>query len=88
MLSTWAEMQIALSRRLIVAVRLGDRRAYEIAREAGIHPTVLSKLLNGAVAVRSNDPRILALARVLRIPAEACFRNVRRRRRARGRGLE
>ncbi len=62
-----------VSQRFIQAVKLSNRRAYKIAQEAGIHPTTLSRLLNGAERVRPNDPRILAVASVLGLNAEDCF---------------
>ncbi len=62
-----------ISREFRVAVKLADRPAWRIAREAGIHPAQLSKLMSGAIIPRHNDPRVLAVARVLGFAPKECF---------------
>lgn len=62
-----------LSQKVIHAVKLSEKRAYQIAHEAGLHPSALSSLLNGIVKVKHGDPRVIAVGRVLGIPAEECF---------------
>jgi hypothetical protein len=64
---------LSLSRQFIEAVKLAPRPAYRIAHDAGLHPATLSKLLTGAERVRPEDPRVLAVARVLGIDADRCF---------------
>jgi hypothetical protein len=62
-----------ISRKLKVAIKLNGMPAYRIAQAAGVHPNTLSKLLNGIEKVKSNDPRIIAVGRVLGLPADQCF---------------
>lgn len=62
-----------LSRKLIHTIKLSEKRAYQIAHEAGLHPSTLSSLLNGIEKVKPGDPRVIAVGRVLGIPAEDCF---------------
>jgi hypothetical protein len=62
-----------VSRKLREAVKMSLMRAYQIAYAAGLHPVVLSKLLNGIERARPNDPRVLAVAKVLGLSPKACF---------------
>lgn len=62
-----------VSRKLIETVKLSDSKAYEIAQRAEIHPSTLSKILNGIEAVRPGDPRVLRIARILNLKPEECF---------------
>jgi len=64
-----------LSEKFVAAIKLNDRPAYEIAWEAGVTPTVLSKLLNGIEKPKPNDPRVIAVGRMLDIPPEECFKD-------------
>ena len=61
------------SRKLTAAIKLSETPQYRIAIAAGVHPDSLSKLINGAVRVHDNHPRIIAVGKVLGIPAEECF---------------
>lgn len=63
------------SRLLRNTVKLSEKRAYQIAHEAGLHPSTLSRLLNGIERVKPSDPRLIAVGRVLGIPKGACFEN-------------
>lgn len=62
-----------ISRKLKEAVKLSDRRAYEIAHEAQLHPSTLSKILNGIEDVKSGDLRVLRIAKVLDLKPDDCF---------------
>lgn len=62
-----------ISRRLREAVLLSSKRQYEIAHQAGLHPSTLSKILNGIERVKVGDPRVLRLGKVLGIPANELF---------------
>jgi hypothetical protein len=64
-----------VSQKLISAIKLSPVPAYKIAWSAGINPTMLSKLINGIEKPRPSDPRIIAVGKVLGIPAEECFQN-------------
>lgn len=62
-----------LSKKFVNSIKLSDRRAYQIANDAGIPPTTLSKLMNGIEPVHSNDARIIAVGKVLGLKPEECF---------------
>ena len=62
-----------VSRRLVEAVKLHPERAYVLAWRAGMHPTVMSKLLHGAVRPAPGDRRVLAIAQVVGVPADQAF---------------
>jgi len=64
---------LRVSRRLFAAVKLAGMPAYEIAARAGLRAEVLSRLLHGAVPLRPQDPRVLAVARVVGVPARNAF---------------
>jgi transcriptional regulator with XRE-family HTH domain len=57
----------------ILLARSRGTRQYEIARRAGLHPTVLSAILTGAVQVGPGDARIVRVAEVLGLTPAECF---------------
>ena len=61
-----------ISNKLRDAIKL-NAPAYRIAQEAGLHHSTLSRLLCGIEKVQPNDPRVVAVGKVLGIPAEECF---------------
>ncbi len=63
-----------VSRKLVEAVKLSHLRAYQIAHLAGLHPAMLSKIINGIELVKPGDPRVIKVARVVGLKAEECFR--------------
>jgi hypothetical protein len=62
-----------ISEKLKAAIKLNDIPAYKIAHQAEIDPTTLSKLLCGIIKVKHGDPRVIAVGKILGIPAEDCF---------------
>lgn len=62
-----------VSEKLKIAILLNPKRAYQIAHEAGLHPSTLSKLMNGIEEPKPNDPRILKVAQVVGVRASECF---------------
>ncbi len=62
-----------VSRRFIEALKLGDQRSYKIAWQAGLNPSTLSKLICGIEKVKPNDPRVLAVGKILGLNPEGCF---------------
>ncbi|MFC1864174.1 hypothetical protein ACFL1Z_09520 [Thermodesulfobacteriota bacterium] len=62
-----------ISNKLKIAIFLDDRKSYQIAHEAGLHPATLSKLVNGIERVKPGDPRVLKVGRVVGIKREDCF---------------
>ena len=65
-----------ISRKLIEAVKLSDLKSYEIAHRAQMHPSTLSRILNGIEEVMPGDPRVLRIAKVLGLSPEECFEEV------------
>ena len=64
-----------ISRKFLIALKLNDEPAYRPAMRAGVHPTVLSRLMNGAEKLRPNDPRILAVGHEIGLRDDECFEN-------------
>ena len=62
-----------VSRKLVETVKLSDLRAYEIAHKAEMHPTTLSRILNGIEDVKPGDSRVLRIAKVLGLKPSECF---------------
>ncbi len=66
-----------VSKKLRDAVKLDPRRDYEIAHAAGLHPSMLSKLVCGIDRPKPGDPRVLAIAQVVGVDEEECFEEER-----------
>jgi hypothetical protein len=62
-----------LSWKFITALKMNPKPAYKIAWEAGIHPSLLSKLLHGCERVKPGDERIIAVGAILGLEPEDCF---------------
>jgi len=62
-----------ISRKLLIKIKLSDKPAYRIAQEAGISPTTLSKLMHDIEPVKDDDPRAIAVGKVMGLPASRCF---------------
>jgi hypothetical protein len=62
-----------VSNRFRLLIKTSPLNAYEIAHKAGIHPTMLSKIICGIEKVKSDDSRVIAIGRVLGISAKECF---------------
>lgn len=62
-----------LTNNFLARIKLNSEPAYRIARKAGIHHTTLSRLINGIEPIKPDDPRIVAVGRVLGLSAEDCF---------------
>jgi transcriptional regulator with XRE-family HTH domain len=67
---------MAISERFRTAVKLSYLKSYELAHLAGMHPSVLSRILNGIDLVKPGDQRVAKVAGVLGIPIEECFDEV------------
>ncbi len=65
-----------ISQRLRVAVKLSDLRAYKIAHKANLHPSTLSRIVNGIEKVTPGDPRVLRIAKTLGLSPAECFEEV------------
>ena len=64
---------VMISRKLRDAVRTSDLKGYEIAHEADITSSTLSRIINGIDLVKPNDPRVLRVAKIVGLPLEECF---------------
>lgn len=64
-----------VSEKLKVAVFLSGKRNYQIAAEAGVHPSTLSRLLNGVEKVNQDDPRVLKIGEIVGVAPRECFSN-------------
>lgn len=62
-----------LSEKFIIALKLDPRPQYKIAWEAGLNPTTLSQLLTGYARIKRNDPRIIAVGKVIGVKERECF---------------
>lgn len=65
-----------ISVRLWSAIKTSRRPAYTIAQEVGVHPSWLSKAMNGIEKVKPGDPRIIAVGVIVGVPAAECFDQV------------
>jgi hypothetical protein len=67
---------VAVSPTLVGAVwrqRAAGIRQADIAKKAGLDPTIVSKIISGLIPVRAGDPRVLALARAVAVPSTDAF---------------
>ena len=62
-----------VSDKLRAAIYLSQKRAYQIAQEAGLHPCVLSKLLNGIEIPKPADPRVIRVGQIVGVSPNECF---------------
>lgn len=62
-----------VSKKLLATVKLCKKRAYIIAFEAKIHPSTLSKILNGIERTKPGDHRVIAVGRVLGLAEDELF---------------
>ena len=63
-------------RRRVFERRMTGERQYQIAHKARLHPSLVSHILNGSISIHYLDPRVLALARVVGVPAERAFSDI------------
>lgn len=70
-------LQVSVSERFLDALRKYHDRAYRVWRSAGVDPTTGSKLIHGAYLVHENDPRIIAVGKILGLKPLDCFELVR-----------
>jgi hypothetical protein len=73
LITTMQHDRAKLSQRFIDAVRLSPVRAYVLARVCSTNPVQLSQWLNRARDPRANDPRVIAIGRILGLRPEDCF---------------
>lgn len=66
-----------ISQKFRTAVKLSNRRAYQIAWEAGVHPNFLSKIINGIERVKPGDSRVIRIGKVLGLSEDDLFEGSR-----------
>jgi transcriptional regulator with XRE-family HTH domain len=65
------------------AWRASGKKQFELARLAGVDPTVLSGIFCGAVPItKPEDPRVLRIAKVLDVPPTQAFEKPSRQQKA------
>ncbi len=62
-----------LTRRFIERLKLWHEPQYSVALKAGVHPSLLSKWIIGAQAVRRGDPRAIAIGRLIGLEPDEVF---------------
>jgi hypothetical protein len=65
--------------------RAAGEKQHQLARQAGLHPSVFSSVVNDIIPIREGDPRVLAIAEVLGVPAAEAFTPIRETSKASGR---
>lgn len=64
-----------VSKKLKDAVRTSDKPAYIIAHEVGMHPSMLSQIINELIRIKEGDKRVIKIGRVFGLKAGECFEN-------------
>lgn len=59
------------------ALKLHPIPKFKLAWEAGISPSIFSHLLNGHQKVKTDDERILRVARLISFPTEKVFTKIK-----------
>lgn len=68
---------LVMSENLKKAIDEAPKRKYEIARDADLDHTVLSKLMHDVLRLRMGDPRVLKLGRMYGFQeATECFQEL------------
>jgi transcriptional regulator with XRE-family HTH domain len=62
-----------LSEKFRIALKSSPVRMYRLAQQVGLHPSTLSKFLNGIAPVKAEDPRLLRLGALLGLGADELF---------------
>ena len=67
---------VRVSREFKIRLKLADQPAYQLANQAGVNPSTLSKLVNGIEPVKSNDERIGRVAALLGLSSSEALEEV------------
>ncbi len=62
-----------ISKKFRATIKLSEIPAWKIALKAGVDPSVLSKIMIGAIPVRPGDRRVKRVARVIGLREDECF---------------
>jgi len=69
-------LMLFVSDKLKAAVKLSNFPSYEIAHQANLDPSTLSKLICVIAKIKDQDRRVIAVGRVLGIPPDECFQEI------------
>lgn len=64
-----------ISKKFRATIKLSKIPAWRIALKAGVDPSVLSKIMIGAIPVRPGDRRVRRVADVIGLREDECFEN-------------
>ena len=62
-----------ISKEFMIRIKLANEPAYRIAQKGGVDPSTLSKIMCGICHVRDNDPRVIAVGRIIGLEPDECF---------------
>ncbi len=62
-----------ISAKFRIALKTSRVRMYRLAQQAGLHPSSLSKFVNGIAPVKVEDPRLLRLGALLGLRPDELF---------------
>ncbi len=62
-----------ISKKLYQAVKLSSTPAYKLAHWAQLHPNTLSKILHGAIPLKTGDKRVCRIGKILGLKPEELF---------------
>ena len=68
-----SEVTDMVSRKFKIAVKMSETPAWKIAFAAGVHPNVLSKIMSGAVRIKTDDTRVIRIGAILGLSKKECF---------------
>ena len=63
-------------RRRVIERRMTGERQYALAQRAGLHPSLVSHLLNGSTPIRRGDQRVARLAAALDMDSDEAVEDV------------
>jgi hypothetical protein len=62
-----------ISKKFRASIKLSETPAWKIAQQAGVSPSVLSKIMIGAIQVKPGDHRVKSVAEVIGLDEKECF---------------
>lgn len=62
-----------ISKKFRATIKLSEIPAWRIALKAGVDPSVLSKIMIGAIPVRPGDRRVRKVADLIGLREDECF---------------
>ena len=62
-----------ISRKFLTTVKLHPKAQYKLAWEAGVHPVVLSQIINGYIHPKVGDKRVIKIGELIGLTPDECF---------------